>query len=489
VVELRVRVRRFRCTNPLCRRRIFAERLPQLAAAYARRTHGQRAALTDLGLALGGSAGAQLGKRRKLAGSRATILRLVHATPTPPCPAPRVLGVDDWAKKRGHSYGTILVDLERRRPVDLLDGRSAAGLASWLAAHPGVEIIARDRGGTYAEGARLGAPAAIQVADRFHLLANIGDAFEHLLLRQASALRSAAKAVAQSATGMASEPASGATSSPPRPPTRTQREAQARRDRRQARYDEIRALAGEGHGARAIARHLHLDPKTVRKYLRAESCPHPGRRPNRRSLVDPWLPHLQERWAAGCRNADELFREIKALGFAGGRSIVSARLAQWRAEPRRPGPYPTAEPAPAGHLPRRLPEVPDYSPRRTRWLLLKEETSLTAEQQAYCDELLAQSAAIEAACTLTRAFWRLIRERDGSALGPWLTEARASGLAEFREFAAGIERDRAAVDAALIYEWSSGQTEGQITRLKLLKRQMFGRASIHLLRRRFLQAA
>jgi transposase len=302
-------------------------------------------------------------------------------------------------------------------------------------------------------------------------------------------LRSAAKAVAQSAIGTADEVVSESALLPPRPPTRTQREAQARRDRRETRYDEIRALAGEGHGARAIARHLHLDPKTVRKYLRAESCPHPGRRPNRRSLVDPWLPHLQERWTAGCRNADELFREIKALGFPGGRSIVSARLAQWRTEPRRPGPYPAAEPAPAGHLPRRLPEVPDYSPRRTRWLLLKEGTSLTPEQQAYRNELLAQSAAVRAACALTRAFWRLIRERDGSALGPWLAEARASGLAEFREFAAGIERDRAAVDAALLYEWSSGQTEGQITKLKMLKRQMFGRASIDLLRKRLIQAA
>jgi transposase len=228
---------------------------------------------------------------------------------------------------------------------------------------------------------------------------------------------------------------------------------------------------------------------TVMKYLRADTCPMPGPRPNRRSLVDAWTPYLRQRWAEGRRAATGLVREIKALGFPGGRAIVCARLTRWHAEERRPGPYPDAAPVDLAALPPEPPPVRDRSPRRTRWLLLTEPGKRSPDQAAFCDRLLVDCPAVARGVTLALGFRRLVRERDHAGLAPWLAEARGSGVAEFHEFAAGVERDRAAVEAALLLEVSNGQTEGQITKLKLLKRAAYGRASITLLRARLLHAS
>jgi transposase len=490
VVRLLLSVRRFRCPTATCARRSFVEDFGPALPRYARRTADATTLLVRMAQTAGGKGGAGLAVAAGLPISAATLLRLLRRTAPPTMPTPRVLGVDDWCRRKGRTYGTILVDLERHRPVDLLPDRTAASLAKWLRAHPGVEIIARDRAGAYADGARQGAPAALQVADRFHLHLNIGDAFERLLRRQEAHLRAAAKAVAQANTPPADrEPAPAAPTptddSDRHRPRRTDLQAEARRARRQARYDEVVGLAQQGCSQRIIAQRLQLSRGTVAKYLRADGCPHPSARPRRRSLVDPYLPYLEERWAAGCRNAQALFRELQARGYRGGHSILRARVAQWRSGPQRPGPYRDAAP---GEGPRSLPAATPLrqsSPRQTRWLLLTEDP-LAPEQEAYRDRLLDDYPGIAQARTLTVEFCRLLRERDPAGLVAWLTSAKQSGLVEFREFAAGIERDRAAVEAALRLDVSNGQTEGQITKLKLLKRAMYGRASLVLLRARLL---
>lgn len=492
-VRIRLRVRRFHCRNRACPRRIFAERFPQLAAVKARRTLAQRDALAEFGFALGGAPGARLANGQGLVGSRRTILRAVQATPMPSFPTPRVLGVDDWAKKRGQTYGTILVDLEERRVVDLLEDRTSTSLAQWLREHQGVEAIARDRAGAYADGARQGAPHAIQIADRFHLLANAGGVLERVLARKHPRLREAAVAVDRLVADETRTPVAESNSEAAgesKRLTRMQRERQARRDRRQARFDAVRELADQGWGIQTIARHLSMGRKTVRRLLRTESLPEPAPPRRRPSILDPHITFLRDRWTDGCHNAQTLWTELSARGFTGSPGLVRQFVARWRVGPGRSGP-PARGILPAGRIstpPRKQP-TRARSPRQARWLLLRPPTEHDPDKLAYREQLLQTDPEIGQAYTLAVEFEDLVRGRERDKLASWLNRAKESVLPEFAEFARGLERDRAAVEAALTYVWSSGQVEGQITRLKLRKRESFGRAGFSLLKRRVLHAA
>ncbi len=334
----------------------------------------------------------------------------------------------------------------------------------------------------------------MQVADRWHLLANLGDMLERLLARHHAALR-AVQVEESSPVAEASPPApaevapSGLPADGPAPRVRrAERERRERDARREARYGDIHALHARGYGVRAICRHLRLHQATVRKYLDAPSCPHPAPRPGRTRRIAPYLPHLRERWDAGERRPRVRHAERRARGFPGSWRRVQEQLAAWRREARAARAA-TGEAAPPAAPPPPLPRGKRRSPRQVAAWLVRPTDDLAPAQAAYLAALGAACPAIRAAHPLAQAFARLIRTRDDTGLAGWLADAERCEVAEVRDFAAGIRRDRAAVQAALDYAWSSGQVEGQINKLKLVKRGMYGRAGLPLLRRRFLLAS
>ncbi len=393
--------------------------------------------------------------------------------------AVRVLGVDDWAWKKGRRYGTILCDLERRRPVDLLPERSADSFASWLKEHPGVEIISRDRGEEYTKGASQGAPQAVQVADRWHLLLNLREALMRAVDRHHAGVLEAARAVAagQEAEHPAAEMPTVAPAPAPASPSRAVAQSQHRRARRLERYQRVLELDGQGVSLRAIARRLGMHRGTVRRWLHAGSFPERARR-HATSGVDPFVDDLRRRWDEGCRNAARLTEEIRAPGFRGSYLMVRRRVALWRqggsvsGQSSRPGPT-----------------VKRPSSRGVSWWLLTESTELEPDERGFLDALWARCPELRTATELASEFAAMVRQRQSGQWDSWLARVQAPGVArELRGFAEGLRQDEAAVKAALSLEWSNGQTEGQINRLETLKRQMYGRAGFPSLRCRFLQA-
>jgi transposase len=300
-VQLKLQARRLFCRNPTCRRVIFTERLPLLAAPHARRTKRMVEEQRQLALSEGGEAAARICRRQGMQGSGKTLLRFVCHAPVPVCHTPRVLGVDDWALCKGRTYGTILVDLELHQPVDLLSDRTSASLEQWLKEHPGVEIISRDRANDYAEGSRRGAPAAVQVADRFHLIKNIREMLERFLERNYISLRNAAEQVTQALNSDEASLSNSANSdaeandaqfklSKPAQmaPTVSSYEQlrEQHRTKRLARYTEVRKLQAEGMGIRAIARQLKMSRDSVRRFM-SDQFPERARRARRQSKLDP----------------------------------------------------------------------------------------------------------------------------------------------------------------------------------------------------------
>ena len=330
-VTLEIEVRRFKCVNRHCPQRTFCEQINCLAGPRQRRTLRLSNATLALGYALGGAAASRLGARLGMHISGTTVLReLRRAGCAAMVTSPTIMGIDDWAIARGHRYGTIVVDLERHRPIELLPGREVATVVPWLKAQSGVEVIARDRAGAYADAARTGAPAAQQVADRWHLLANLRDAIERLLVRCAPQMKEAARQASKPAE--VTVPARSQDVNEVQPLKDGQRRSSERRALRLTRYEEVLHRHEARQSIRAIGRAMDLDRRTVRGFLHAGAFPERAQRRAVVSLLDAHRPYMATRAAEGCRNATEIWHELRARGFTGGHSIVRTAFAQLRGE-------------------------------------------------------------------------------------------------------------------------------------------------------------
>jgi transposase len=494
---LHLTARKFFCRNSDCPRTLFCERLPDLLPPYARSTSRLTDSHRAIGLALGGEPGSRLAGQLGMPTSPDTLLRRIKQTATQQAPTPRVLGVDDWAIRKGHNYGTILVDLERGEVIDLLPGRAGTALQQWLKDHPGVEVVSRDRASAYAQAASEAAPNAMQVADRWHLLKNAREMLERFFERHRGKIQAVADVlmpapipkedgsdqvkqeppsqpegdVVQPAP-ISSEPASA------RNPGEQAREA--KRQRRVERYQQVRQRHGQGQSIRQIALEMNLSRNAVRRYLRVDHCPdwRPGQA--RRSGLDGFCRWIDEQVQAGRDNAAELHRELKAKGYEGSadsvRRFVSKRLAALgKKRERANAAQPRSPPAP--------------SARALAFEVLRAQKKRKAQEQARVEALRGIDEEFREVLALAEEFIALIRKEQMTPLTEWLAKAEVSVSPEMRGFAQGVRQDEAAVSAAMSQPWSNGPVEGQVNRLKVIKRQMYGRASFALLRLQVLNAA
>ncbi|MEV8034987.1 ISL3 family transposase [Streptomyces sp. NPDC086182] len=467
-VVIQLRVRRFRCTGRSCTKTTFAEQIAGLTFRHGRRSARLHAVLQVVALMLAGRAGTRLASVLDAAASRSTLLRLIRAMPDPPTTTPRILGVDDFALRRGHVYGTVLIDIETHRPIDLLPDREAATLARWLAEHPGVEIICRDRATAYAEGARAGAPDATHVADRWHVWHNLVEAVERCVTRHAAHLREpepppVPEASAAALAELEKIAAAG------RPASTAHRYA----DRTRERHGAVHALIDQGRPQRAIARELGLSRNTVRRFARATTWQElvTGKWQGLPSILDDFKPYLHQRWNEGCTAAATLFEEITAAGYRGGLTVLRDYL-----RPLRSGAPPRDK-------------VRQPSVRAVTGWITRHPDSLAPEETLKLKAVLARCPDLGATAGHVHAFAEMMSARTGHQLPGWIEKVQAEGPPELLSFVNGVVGDQAAVTAGLTLPFSSGAVEGQVNRIKMLKRQMFGRAGLDLLRKRVLLAA
>jgi transposase len=453
-VRIKLKTRRFRCVLSTCSRRIFTERLAATAGRpFARRTTRLEGIVHHLGLALGGRPGQSFARRLLLPVSKDTLLRVVRRHCAPPATAPRVVGIDDWAFKRGHSYGTIICDLEQRRIIDLLPDREAATVTACLAARPSIGVIARDRGAGYIQAATEGRPNAIQVADRWHLMENASAAFLTAVQHSMQGARAAV----------------GSDVVDPAALSCAERRQHSGWLRREEENTAILDLARQGVALKEIVRLTGKSRGLVRQVVRG------GRKDIFRirvSSLDPFLRQLDEHWATGCRNGAALWRRAKLAGFADGLRVIAEWVTRQRNDERT---------ATGVARPRKAPSA------RAIARMMTTERGLLSKSVARTMAIIESAIpALVMARDLMDRFHSMIKHRTSADLEPWITDASPGLLGSF---ATGIVQDRAAVHAALTQPWSNGQTEGQNTKLKMVKRQMYGRANLDLLRARVLGAA
>jgi transposase len=475
-VMIELGVRRFFCDHLDCPKRTFAEQIPGLTSRYARRSLGLGRMLAAVGLALAGRAGARLGARLGLLTCRSTLLRMIRLLPDPQVGVVAVLGVDDFALRRGRVYGTVLIDMGTHRPVDLLPDREAATLAAWLRAHPGVAVVCRDRAGAYAEGTRSGAPDAVQVADRWHLWHNLAEHVERTVARHRGCWAQPAEP----------DPAAEATTEPCLEPevvpnsqqlaeqaAVTRREASALVTRTRKRYTAVQNLRAQGKGIKTIMRELGLAKETVRRFARAATVDDllSTARDGRSSVLDDFKPYLHHRFNLGHTNGSMLFDEIREQGYRGSLGTVLGYLRPFRAVAAAPPAVP------------RPPTVRDVVA-----VMLRHPDSLDTDDQLALKQVRARCAHLDDVADHVSGFAEMMVGRHGERLDAWLARVEADDQPDLHRFANGIRRDHDAVLNGLTLEHSSGAVEGSVNRIKMIKRQMYGRAGFELLRKRVLLA-
>lgn len=455
-VQLLLHVRKFRRETAECPRIIFTERLAPFLKPWARMTTRLSQTIEAVGLATSGELGARFSTRLGIQTSPSTILRRTMALPPHPSQQVALLGIDDWSFRRGRKFGTMLVDLATHEVIELLADRTTETSASWMRAHPEIEIVSRDRGGDYAAAARKGAPQARQVADRFHLAQNLTDRIETILARCHAEIHKASRQRTPSASQGEQDQdqeEQRQTLDDWRPTQHYQENSAhvARLAERSDRYQQLVELRNQGLTRKEIARRLGMGERTVR-YWFTRGIPYekPQHRRKRRSGFDPYAPYVAEQWNQGRRNGQELWREIAVQGYKGGSRSVYRFLESLRETPAL-----TRGKAERSHV---VPESPiqQFSAREAVWLFVRDPGDLEKNEQETLTALRQASPTAETLYGLAQEFMHMIRHLEGERLDDWLSRVRASCIPELQGLVQSIQRDKAAVLAGLTLAHNNG---------------------------------
>ena len=432
-VRLVLSVQRFFCQNSACTHQTFVERIPDTVQFYARRTTRLDELLQVMAFEMSAEAVARVSRQLKVQISPDTVLRLIRATTIPEEENVRVLGIDDWAHKKGQNYGTILIDLEKRRPIELLPDRTQETLKEWLQQHPGIEVITRDRSFEYRLGIDAGAPQAQQIVDRWHLLHNLREKLQESLPKLLKMTES-----------------------------RAEKEHTPTYQKRKEYFELVKYLTAKGYSQRVIARALGISRGTVIRYSTEERVPDWRSDTYRPTQIDRYESYLRQRWQAGCRDVTTLWRELQQLGYTGRRQNVYRFVKRFE----KPGPL--------------------RSSRQLVWLFLKNPEDLLVEEREELRLIVNRSTSLLSVYQLVQTFLGMLAQQTSDGFDEWLVRMENCGVKKLRNFARSLQQDYEAVKAAFASDWSNGQVEGQVNRLKTIKRQMYGRANFDLLRKRVL---
>jgi len=450
-LRLELHTRRFFCLTAHCPRQIFTERLPNVVAPYARRTSRLTDVFTLIGFALGGEAGKRFVMGMGLSTSPDTLLGLIRAQQDRQFPTPHVLGVDDFSFCKRRTYGTILIDLERRVPIELLPDREASTLTTWLEAHLGVESSSRDRGGPYADGARKGAPQAQQVADRWHLLSNLSETMKGVFFNKHSLLKSLVHKPSedlseQDASQLGPWYAGMALSK------RQEKKSIQLHQERVACSQKIHDLSAKKVDVATITRQVGMSRQSVYSCLKMKESP-ARTRLHRQSkpLIDPYKEYLVKRWNEGCRNAQLVYREMKEQGYSRSDQPIVRFFAQFR-EKKDMRKFKQVDPSDETPV-KGAPKRPPTASQVAHWITFKEEQRLDWQQQ-YLTQLCEADPQIAQAYDLIADFTTMVRERQGEHLDVWLQKVEEQEVSELKSFAQGLKRDYDAVKAGLTLPWS-----------------------------------
>jgi transposase len=472
-VQLFLTVRKFTCRNPYCERKVFAERLPAFVEPWARMTIRHCQQISSIGLATCGKGGVRLAARLGIQTTRQTILRRIMDLPDVLTGSVLFLGIDDFAFRCGYRFGTILVNLESHRVVDLLPDREAETSAAWMRDQPDLMVVSRDRGGEYARAVKLGAPQAIECADRFHIVKNLTEATQLLLARCQAEIMAASQTVEIAPPNQEKQVIS-IEEWRPLEPAHVEKARLARRSGRQARYQQVVELHEQGVKSQEIAKLVDLSDRTVRDWLKQGTFPEARKRRKRQSSFEEFAPFMLKRWQEGERRGVTLLHDLREQGYTGSERTVYRYLKVLQQAEVKAGVS--------------LHRLRKFSATTAVWLFVRHPNRLDEVELEDLAAFCQVSVTLKRAYDLIQDFLHMVHHREGDRLEVWLAQVAESDLAELQSFAAGIERDKGAVRAGLTWEWSNAMVEGHVTKLKLIKRQGYGRAGFPLLRKRVLHA-